>query len=343
MPSITLQKSNQLKSIAILMMLCIHLFNRDYVNLFTPIIFIGGQPLSYYVSLFCDACVPIFAFVSGYGLYFKYQQNQERYTSDNLVRLKKLYINYWVILLIFAIGLGYFLQIKGYPGSIQKVILNITGLEPSYNSAWWFFTTYVFFVLTSSFWFRLLDKVNPYVFIISLLIVYAVAFYFRVYKNHIFSNDILTWIHTQSALYFCTLFQFMLGAFTLKFNWNTKVGQLFKNIKLKNYLIILMMIGLVVFHGLVPNFIVAPFTAIAFIFLYLQLDLPKIGDRLLDFFTPHATNIWLIHMFFYMIYFKDFVYSFQYVPVIYFVLLIMCVASSYLVNYIIHKISRVII
>ena len=52
---ITLQKSNQLKSIAILMMLFLHLFNRDYTGLFQPLLFVGNQPLSYYISLFCDA------------------------------------------------------------------------------------------------------------------------------------------------------------------------------------------------------------------------------------------------------------------------------------------------
>jgi surface polysaccharide O-acyltransferase-like enzyme len=66
---ISIQKTNQLKSVAILMMLCLHLFNQDYHGLFQPLLFVGSQPLSYYVSLFCDACVPIFAFVSGYGLF----------------------------------------------------------------------------------------------------------------------------------------------------------------------------------------------------------------------------------------------------------------------------------
>lgn len=76
---ITLQKSNQLKSIAILMMLCLHLFNRDHHGLFTPLVFIGQQPLSYYISLFSDACVPIFAFVSGNVIY---KFTNRSYSSD---------------------------------------------------------------------------------------------------------------------------------------------------------------------------------------------------------------------------------------------------------------------
>lgn len=82
---ILIQKSNQLKSIAILMMLSLHLFNRDYNGLFEPLIFVGEMPLSYYISLFSDACVPIFAFVSGYGLYNSYKNSPSSY----LKKIKK--------------------------------------------------------------------------------------------------------------------------------------------------------------------------------------------------------------------------------------------------------------
>ena len=76
---ITIHKSNQLKAIAILMMLCLHLFNRDYNGLFTPLFFVGKQPLTYHISLFSDACLPIFAFISGFRLYYKYKQDKEFY------------------------------------------------------------------------------------------------------------------------------------------------------------------------------------------------------------------------------------------------------------------------
>jgi len=89
------------------MMLFLHLFNTlDYQNLF--------QPLVYYLSLFGDACVPIFAFVSGYGLYYKYSKSTATYSKDNVVRLKKLYLNYWIIILLFPVALGFVLQFTGY-------------------------------------------------------------------------------------------------------------------------------------------------------------------------------------------------------------------------------------
>lgn len=331
---ITIQQSNQLKAIAILMMLCLHLFNRDYIGLFQPLIFILKKPLIYYLSLFCDACVPIFAFVTGYGLYYKYILNKSAYKNDNINRIKKIYINYWIILFLFAIVLGLMLGKEGYPGGLIKILLNITGLDPSYNGAWWFFSIYIFFVFTSDFWFRLIDIIKPARYFLILLIVYLLSFYFRVYKVNVFDNEILNWFYRQFALYFCTLFQFMLGAFALKCDWNKRVSSIFKNLKFKNWIIIFLILGLIVFHAFVPNFIIAPFTALVFIYLFIQMDLPEFLENTLDFFANHATNMWLTHMFFYIIYFSGFVYSFQYVPLIFIVLVLLCVLSSYLINFI---------
>ncbi|MBQ0736947.1 acyltransferase [Aquimarina celericrescens] len=292
------QKSNQLKSIAILMMLCLHLFNRNYSGLFQPLIFMGNQPLSYYISIFSDACVPIFAFISGYGLYFSYINNPKGYYKKNIGRIKQLYLRYWIIILLFVVLLGWFVTEPGYPGDLRKFILNLTGLRPSYNGAWWFFTIYILFVFTSKFWFRLIDRLNPYFFISGLLLIYIVAFYFRIYKTNIFHNAILHWFQTQIALYFCTLFQFMLGAFALKYQWHNKVSILFDKIRFVNLWSFIGILALIILHRLVPNFIIAPITALGFIFLFLQIQLGKFFEKGLSFFTPHSTNLWLIHMFF---------------------------------------------
>src|SRR5690606_7634460 len=158
---ITIEQSNQLKGIAILMMLVLHLFNTlEYKGLFTPLVFIGDKPLIYYISLFCDACVPIFAFVSGYGLFFKYRQNPSAYGRLNLGRIKKVYINLAIVILFFPVILGAIFGDPKYPGSLLKLMLNLTAIDVSYNGAWWFFTIYILFILTSKFWFRLIDKLN---------------------------------------------------------------------------------------------------------------------------------------------------------------------------------------
>lgn len=335
---ITLQKTNHLKSIAILMMLCLHLFNRDYNGLFKPLLFVGSQPLSYYISLFSDACLPIFAFISGYGLYYSYKNNNGDYHKKNTERAKKLYIRYWIILLLFVVLLGWIVGKEGYPGSWQKFISTFTGIDPAYNGAWWFFTIYILFVFTSTLWFRLLDESNPYFYFGALLTIYLAAFYFRIYKPSIFENPISQWLHTQGALYFCTLFQFMMGAFALKYNWHTKGSDWFAKIKYRNIITVIGIVCIIIFHGIVPNFIVAPFTALGFIFLFLQVNLGKRVDYALDFFTPHATNFWLIHMFFYLVYFKEIIYAPQNPTLIFIWLVLWCVVASYLINVIYTKI-----
>lgn len=339
---ISVQKSNQLKSVAILMMLCLHLFNKDYKGLFIPIFFIGTQPLSYYLSLFSDACVPIFAFVSGYGLYYSYINNRKYYFKKNIERTTSLYIRYWLILIVFVAIFGGVLRKEGYPGNWQKFILNFIGLESNYNAAWWFFSIYILFVFTSDFWFKLIDKINPYFYISGLLILYIIAFYFRIYKPNLFENSILNWFHIKNALYFCTLFQFMVGAFAFKYNWYMKFSIIYSNIKFKNGISILGIILLIILHGLIPNFVVAPFTGICFIFLFLKINFGKKLEKLLDFFTPHSTNIWLIHVFFYGYYFKELIYFPQY-PILIFVLLVLIsVISSYFINAIYKKMYSII-
>jgi len=333
----TIQKTNQLKSIAILMMLFLHLFNKDYKNLFEPLLFIQSTPLSYYISLFCDACVPIFAFVSGYGLYYKFLNNNNSYFKDNLIRIKKLYYVFWILLFLFVVVIGSILKVEGYPGSILKFLGNFTAINVSYNGAWWFLTIYIFFVLTSSFWFVLLEKLNPFVAVFLFFLLYCIGFYFRIYYKANYSNSFLYWLHSQSALYFCTLFQFMLGAMALKYKWNSFIKNKFGKIVENTSLFFLITFLLIVIHSLVPNLFFAPFFAFVFIFSFNMVKVGKITNILFDFFTPHATNIWLVHMFFYTIYFKNFVYSFKYVLPIFLVLIGLSVLSSYGINYINNK------
>lgn len=314
------------------MMLFLHLFNRPYQGLFQPLLFLGNQPLSYYISLFGDACVPIFCFVSGYGLYFSYQKSKDIYNKNNLTRILKLYINYWIIVLIFAVTLGYVLQKPGFPGNWFKFLLNFTALDNSYNSASWFFFTYILLVLTSSFWFRGLQKIGNNLLFVLVLVLYCVGFYFRVYRPELFENTILNWLQRQICLYATSLFPFFIGALALKKQWNTKINHFLMSFRFKNAVAVIGILVLVIVHGIIPNFIVAPFLGIPFIFLFVQLQLPDSIERILNYLAPHATNLWLTHMFFYMVYFEELIYGAKYVPSIFVVLITCCLMSSFLTN-----------
>lgn len=329
---ITINQSKILQTIAILMMLFLHLFNRSYDELFVPLIFIGKIPLSYYLSLFCDSCVPIFCFVSGYGLYFTYNKNKTSYKKKNLKRIFKLYINYWIILIVFAVFLGLILNKEGMPGSLSKFISNFLAISNSYNGAWWFFFTYMLLIYSSNLVFKLVNKKKPILLLTLSLVFYLLAFYFRIHKPNLFENTFLNWIQQQVCLYGCSLLPFLIGVIAFEYKINTKVSLLFNKIKKKNSVAILGIILLIVIHGIIPNFVLAPFIAVPFIFMFNQIKIPKKIINWLLKLSVHSTNLWLIHMFFYQIYFKEFIYSPKYVGLIFMLLIFCCIISSYLIN-----------
>ena len=68
------ETSKVLKGIAILMMVFLHLFNRDsQIDLYDSCFFINGHPLS---QCFAGACNPdgMFLFLSGYGMFYSFKR-----------------------------------------------------------------------------------------------------------------------------------------------------------------------------------------------------------------------------------------------------------------------------
>ena len=62
--------------------------------------------MEYYISLVTGACVSMYLFCNGYRLSM-ISKNKDIYIKDNLNRILKLLINYWIILIIFVV-IGHF-------------------------------------------------------------------------------------------------------------------------------------------------------------------------------------------------------------------------------------------
>ena len=274
------------KGVAILFMLLLHLFcTKNYEGLYSPILFIGEVPLMYYLALFGDCCVAIYCFCSGYGLFISYKNNMEKYLKNNFIRIFKLYINYWIILIIFVLIIGPLIGMgNSYPGTFKKFILSFTAIEPAYNGAWWFLTTYIILVLISQFTNKLVNKYNNIAIIFLSLVFYFVAYIQRIKGVVVLNNEILDWGISLVA------------------------------------------------HGIVQSLFVAAFTGIVFICVFNLMDKPKWIISTLNYLGNHSTNMWLIHMFFYSIYFRQLIWSVKYSLFIYSLLVVLCVASSYIIN-----------
>lgn len=112
----------------------------------------------------------------------------------------------------------------------------------------------------------------------------------------------------------------------------SKLYKLANKIKYKKLLGALIILGIIVAHAIVQTLFVAVFTGIICVFNL--MDKPKWVNRLLEYLGNNSTNTWLIHMFFFMIYFKDLVYGVKYSFLIFPWLVILSVGSSYVINFI---------
>jgi peptidoglycan/LPS O-acetylase OafA/YrhL len=103
MDTFSKDETNSLKGVAILFMLFYHLFFvLTTKSMYDSLIYIGNKPLPYLLSI-CTYPVDFFIILSGYGLYISYCKGK----NNNVKRNIKLYIHYWITLLIF-VTLGYF-------------------------------------------------------------------------------------------------------------------------------------------------------------------------------------------------------------------------------------------
>lgn len=325
---------NITKGIAILFMLLLHLFcTKSYEGVFQPLIMIGEVPLVYYIALFGDCCVAIYCFCSGYGLFLRYKNKKESYLRNNIIRLFKLYINYWIILLLFVVILGFIMGKSDiYPGDLKTFLLTFTAISPAYNGAWWFLTIYIILVLVSPIINKVVLKYSPWIIAVISLIIYFIGYIQRIKGIIVFDNIALDWIIRQFGLFGTSQFPFIIGAIFAEKKLYSKLYEIANKLKFKNLIGIILIVLMIASHGIVQTLFVAVFTGIVFICIFNLMDKPKWLDSLLSYLASHSTNMWLIHMFFYMIYFKELVFAPKYPILIFIWLVVLCIGGSYVIN-----------
>ncbi len=99
---------------------------------------------------------------------------------------------------------------------------------------------------------------------------------------------------------------------------------------------------MIVLHGIVPTLFVAVFTAVASITLLCLCPLPRWLTDVLCYFGKHSTNIWLVHMFFYSTLFSGLVFAAKYPVLVFALLLVLSLASSYVINWLNRPILKLI-
>lgn len=323
------------KGVAILFMLLLHLFCRKHVNgLYDTYPMIKGVPFAYYIGLFGDACVPMFCFASGYGLYISLNQEKGFIIKKNFMRILKLLINYWVVLTLFVIVGVLVGKSEILPGSPTKFLLNFFVLSNSYNGAWWFVQTYIILVLLAPVLFKGIKKYNSIVLVFLSGLIYLVSYIQRI--KHVLDlgdNTELTMFVNATVLVGTSQFPFIVGSIFAKDKIYSKFYNKLVLFPMKNLICIAAILLLVLFHSFYESMIIAPITGIAFICFFNAINKSNTILKLLDYVGTHSTNLWLTHMFFYMIIFPKLTFAPKYPLLIFIWLIMLCLASSYIINF----------
>lgn len=314
-------QSQMLKGIAILLMIFLHLFNQmGNVDLCKNFIYIGGTPLIYILSRAANP-VPFFLILGGYGLYKVFEKGDKHRWS----RLGKLYIHYWIILLIFVV-IGHFIYPNRYPGSCVKLLANIASYDTSYNGEMWFLLPYAILSACAPILFRLILRIRAIYVVAFTLCVhictsycisrYGAAFLF----GHMWAYNLL--------LVFHLLFNFCLGAMAARTHFFERFTNVFGN-KLNTSAIAMGGVLLIVINCVFKyNF----FYAFGIITCLLLMPLPQIIKAVLQKLGDQSMNMWMIHSWFCYYLFHNFIYSFAYPIVIFMVLTAISYFSSLIIN-----------
>lgn len=172
--------------------------------------------------------------------------------------------------------------------------------------------------------------------------IYFLGYVQRIKGPIVIDNDITNYLLRQAYLFGISQFPYIVGCIFAERKIYSKINIIFNKLRFNNLIAISLIILMIIAHGFVQTLFVAVFTGIAFIVLFNLIDKPNWLNNILYFLSKHSTNMWLTHMFFYMIFFKKLVFAPKYPVLIFIWLIILCVITSYLINIIYMPIVRLI-
>lgn len=322
--------SLELKGLAILFMLFLHLFNtEERVNECITFLYLwNGKPLVLALSRIAAFCVPIYIFIGGYG-YGTIHIDNKLNIRNNLKRVIKLYINYWIIFFPF-IMLGSVFRPDYYPQNVTAFFQNLCGYSCSYNKEWWFLFPYIVIILLSPLLFRLItykDENEGYrvggktlsLFLFIYIISEALS---KCISLEISNSLLLFQIFNILKLSFVFVWAaaFAINGWIKDLSIWIRQHHINSGLSLTAICIIRMCLG--------PSFLNMFFVLLC-IPLYLNINRLPIVKKILKFFGKHSTNMWLCHTFFAYYIWHDWIYGLQYPPLIYLALITLSLSVSF--------------
>lgn len=292
-----------IKGIAILLMLFHHLFG--FPEWYADGVSYIGIPLrvntlEYALGQFGHICVSIFAFITGYGMFFSYRKG--KIVKQSFKKGISFLICYWLILFGVAIPINLILGKTDI--TIKLIIQNMFTYDASLVPFAWYVRFYLEMLITLPIFYRMLTKYS-FVTIPVFLILPITANYllgrigsdsFFVQKAVYFTMEYFLWITTA-----------LMGLCFARYGLFERIGKAFNVLKKAEIPVCVIFMAILMYLrayredtiGIIFSFdsIYAP----TFIFLACRIIsvLPKIFHCFLKLMSRHSTNIWFLHSMFF--------------------------------------------
>lgn len=343
----SLKDTSAIKGIAIFMMIFHHCFYdparfSGYEINFSP--FSQGSIVA--ICNMFKICVPIFAFLSGYGLYTTLTQSTTsfRWIRTRLIKTLSGFWFVYVLVFIFAqLYAGYPQKIyfqNGFFKGFLWMLLDVLGLAhllhtPSLLATWWYMGAAIIFILLLPIFVKWISKLG----ILSLFI------------GIIALPRIVGIGYPGGTSPYTFLTAFLLGVTFSKYNLFHKLSSI-QICKSKNWNFCLNFILATFVLGIATCFFaILPVDSFweykhgiypALLIYYLRMYLIRIPviNPILAFWGKHSMNVFLIHNFIRHTFFKDFIYGFKHFIFIAIVLFIISLLLSFCIIEPLKKISR---
>lgn len=321
-----------IKGLAILMMLWLHLFaNIDAANSCYNFLYVSDVPLSNFLSRACNP-VDLYLLLGGYGLYCVYLKGKD---NRRFTRIFKLYIHYWIILLI-TIPIIYLFSTQGIEiGSLTSIVKNLTAFRVSWDAPCWFLFPYSIISLSYPLLFHCLEKFKIFKILLCVLLLSLI-------QGNLYSNC-SSFIRSHSIIYVINntigyLLPFFIGAAMKKSRLIERLRNKYKITCKSSILFLVLFVSLIILKCVIRTrwYNIYEF---AFVLLFLFMYLPRFIDKFLWYMGKHSMNIWMIHFMVYF-YFEEFVYSFKFPILIWLCLTGVSLIISYIVDFIAKLIEK---
>lgn len=280
----------------------------------------------------------IFIILSGYSLAISVKDKPIGLMAFYKKRLSRLYMNYWLIALIFIpIGIlfGYRPLESVFPTSpYLKLFLQMTGFHMfmddvsyGYNPTWWFMSTILALYLLFPLIYYMVKK-------------FGLWFLFACFFLNFRPNEAGKWFLFLNVW----LFAFSLGIYLARTNGLVKVSIMLKRIGFFRFIIL----GVGILISVSIRHYITRMSHILFLFtqgfdwiygtmiILLTFEITQAwshGRRVLAFLGGHLFNIFLFHTFI-ILYWPDFIYGFTYPALIFLVLLAISIIVSMAIEFI---------